>query len=145
MFLAAETLMTSNTQRLRILRPCLLTASPTTRSRLLCPRSSILVGFGIHAARAPLAGRPPSPSFARRASRDRRLYYILRSNSLQDSTLLFWGTPRSASLACVCLIDNMRWKHLAVLFVRRRTRFFELVSFPPSRSRSRHPYRRVAC
>lgn len=59
-----------------------------------------------------------------RSSRDRR---ILCGNSFAGFDVTFWETPRSVSLACVCLIDNMRWKHLAVLFVRRRTRFFELV------------------
>lgn len=46
MFLAAETLMTSNMQRLRILRPCLLTASPTTLARgCFALAVSILVGL----------------------------------------------------------------------------------------------------
>lgn len=109
-------------------------------SQLLCPHSSILVKYGICIHRSCPSCRAPTKPIVRSSRFSWSSYVILRSNSLRDSTLLFWETPRSVSLACVCLIDNMRWKHLAVLFVRRRTRFFELVSLSPSRL----PYRRLS-
>lgn len=102
-------------------------ASSTFRSRLLCPHSSSLIR-SVYSTRAPLAGHPPRPIVRSSRFSWSTLYCV--GILCKTSTLLFWETPRSVSLACVCLIDNMRWKHLAVLFVRRRTRFFELMSFP---------------